>query len=65
MSASKKLMQYAIRLLLEHWQRYDPYVDDAPSARHAGREHRERCEICQCVEKYPKVFGLLIVGVER
>lgn len=41
-----------LKLLDEHYRSNDPYVDDYPSARHAGAEHRKTCKTCALYGDY-------------
>lgn len=35
-----------LRLLKEHFESNDPYVDDNPSARYYAEQHRKTCKDC-------------------
>lgn len=44
----------AMKLLKEHFESNDPYVDDFPTARHEAARHRESCEYCKAYAKHLK-----------
>lgn len=44
--AREAVVKHAMALLKEHFEANDPYIDDYPSARAAGAEHRKTCRRC-------------------
>lgn len=53
-------VRFALALLRDHHRSNDPYIDDYPSARHAAKEHREKCEICKLIDENPKFYRELL-----
>lgn len=47
-----KVVNAAMKLLVEHYESNDPYVDDSPTARADGARHRQTCETCAIYEAY-------------
>jgi hypothetical protein len=59
-SIKSKLIKESLSLLVEHHKLNNPYVDDYPSARHAAKEHRPKCNACTLIDNHFKVFEALL-----
>lgn len=55
--AWNELKEHGMQLLKEHYESNDPYVDDYPSARAAGAEHRKTCRTCAVYGRYLRTLN--------
>lgn len=52
--AMEALNRRGLRLLKEHYEANDPYVDGYPTERARAAEHRKTCADCAAFEKYQR-----------
>lgn len=63
MTLNEHLTFFAIKLLLEHDEMHDPYMDGYPTERAMAARHRKSCDICKFVDRHRVTFRRFTAAV--